>query len=84
MAHWKLLLEARMVEIASGDELKMERMKEIRSWFAEKEDMQAEGAKAFRMLTEEEDLRLSPDGRAVGSLRMLLWAMEEAASDDPQ
>lgn len=84
MAHWKLLLEARMVEIASGDELKMERMKEIRSWFAEKEDMQAEGAKAFRILTEEEDLRLSPDGRAVGSLRMLLWAMEEAASDDPQ
>lgn len=84
MADWKLRLEARMLEIASGDDLKMERMREILSWFVEKRDMQAAAATAFRRLTEAEDLRLSPTGAPVGSLKMLLWAMEEAESNNPK
>ena len=38
---------------------------------------------AYRKLTEAEDWRLTPTGKPVGALRMLLWAMEEAESDDP-
>lgn len=83
MEDWKLRLESRMLEIASGDDLKMERMREILSWFVEKKDMQA-AASAFRRLTEAEDLRLAPSGMPVGSLRMLLWAMEEGKSDNPK
>ncbi|XBI98959.1 hypothetical protein VPH35_019131 [Triticum aestivum] len=73
MVSWKRSLEAEMTVIAEGDEGKMEKMREILSWFPKREDLKAATAQGFRMLTEEEDTRLSPDGgAAVGEYEEVL------------
>ncbi|XBI62307.1 hypothetical protein VPH35_042951 [Triticum aestivum] len=84
MASWKPRLEARARVIADGDEVNMEKLMLIISWFAEERDLKEVAGAAYRKHTEAEDWRLTPLGEPVGVLRILLWAMEEAASDDPK
>lgn len=68
-------MECRMVEIASGDDRKMERMGEICLWL-----QAAATEKVFTRLTMQEDDYLTPSGVPVGSLSAFLWSMEEAES----
>lgn len=84
MASWKPRLEAQARVIADGDEVNMEKLMEIISCFAEERDLKEAAGAAYRKLTEVEDWHFTPSGEPVGALRMLLWAMEEAASDDPR
>ncbi|KAF7063389.1 hypothetical protein CFC21_069912 [Triticum aestivum] len=81
MSPWKPRLEARVREIANGDNAKL---MEIISWFAEERDLKEAAGMAYRRLTEAKDWRLTPTGGPVGALGMLLWAMEELESDDPK
>ena len=39
MADWRMKMERAMVELASGDEAKLERAREVVSWFATRKEM---------------------------------------------
>lgn len=75
-------MERAMVDLASGDEAKLERTHEIISWFSTRKEMRHAAKAVFRNLTVEEDERLTPNGMTtpsgapVNSLAALVWAME--------
>ncbi|XBI78752.1 hypothetical protein VPH35_088388 [Triticum aestivum] len=72
MAPWKPRLEVGAREIANGDDVKLEKLMEIISWFAEERDLKEAAGAAYRKLTEAEDWHLTPTGEP------------EAESDDPK
>lgn len=77
-------MEAMMVEIASGDDVKMERMQEICSWFASKSELNKAVMDICDDFMVEEDERLMPDGLPKRPLEIVLWAIGEAESADPR
>ncbi|XP_045086502.1 uncharacterized protein [Aegilops tauschii subsp. strangulata] len=83
MDSWKQRLERRALVIANGDKEKLAKLREIISRFSTESNLKKAAGCAYRRLTEAEDWRLTPSGEPVRALRMLLWVMEEAESDDP-
>ncbi|KAF7013047.1 unnamed protein product [Triticum aestivum] len=89
MADWRMKMERAIVELASGDEAKLARAREVVSWFATRREMRRAAKRVFRNLTVEEDERLAPNGfttptgAPVSALAALVWAMEEIESGDP-
>ncbi|XBI13697.1 hypothetical protein VPH35_140404 [Triticum aestivum] len=88
MADWRMMVELAMVELASGDKEKLERAREIVSWFTTRKEMRHVAKEMFRNLTAEEDERLTPNGfttpsgAPVSPLVALVWAMEEMEFGD--
>lgn len=75
-------MEGQLLEIASGDNLKMAQMQEIISW--EEHEMKATVVAIYRKLTEAGDMRLTPSRLTVEPLEILLWAMGEVESKNPK
>lgn len=75
-------MEARMLQIASADEVKMAQMQEIYSWFATKSELHKAVMLIALKLTVKEDERLTSQGLPKRPVEIVLWAMEEAESAD--
>lgn len=72
MADWRLKMEAQMVEIASREDRKMERVQEIHSWFVSKIKLSRAAMDICEDSTMEQNERLTPDGMPKWLLEIML------------
>ena len=75
---------ADFVEIAGGDQVKMARLMEIRSWFNNIRQLNWTAMATLREMTSREKKKLfPPPAQPRHKIEILLWAMEQANSSSP-
>ena len=69
------------VQIAGGDQVKLARLREIRSWFDNTRQMSWTAMATLKNLTKKERAKLCPPpAQPIHKIEILLWAMEQANS----
>ena len=75
---------AYFMEIAGGDQVKMARLMEIRSWFNNIRQLNWTAMATLREMTSREKKKLfPPPAQPRHDIEILLWAMEQANSSSP-
>ena len=73
----------RYVCLAGGDHVKLARMLEIQSWFANSGHLAAKAIAMAKYLEQSEKAAILPEGVATEYIELVLWAMEQTDSPNP-
>ena len=76
-------MQQRIRQIAGGDQVKLARLREIRSWFDNTRQMSWTAMATLKNLTKKERAKLCPPpAQPIHKIEILLWAMEQ--TDSPE